>query len=117
MRKWYKKGRVIEVKAGHQTRFWLDCWLGDCPLKVSFHKLFMISSNPAIEVADAFVNGQWCLTFRRQLNESQRHEWNTLQELLRDVQLTEGPDKVLWALERSHKYSTKSLYNAMTTGE
>lgn len=116
LRPWYKKGRVIEVKAGHQTRFWLDCWLGDCPLKVSFHKLFMISSNPAIEVADAFVNGQWCLTFRSQLNESQRHEWNTLQELLRDVQLTEGPDKVLWALERSHKYSTKSLYNAMTTG-
>ena len=116
LRPWYKKGRVIKIKAGHQTRFWLDCWLGDCPLKIKFHNLYNIASDPDLTVANAYVNGQWRLTFRRQLNERLSQEWSDLQDLLRGVNLSEESDRVLWALERSHKYSTKSLYNAMTMG-
>ena len=76
----------------------------------------MISSNPDIEVARAFVNGDWCITFRRQLNENLRQEWSNLQTLLRGVILSSDTDNVLWALEKSHKYSVRSLYNAMTFG-
>ena len=57
MRKWYKKGRVINVRFGNQTRFRLDCWVGECPLKITFHKLFQIASLPEIEVAKDFVDG------------------------------------------------------------
>lgn len=102
LRPWYQKGRVIEVRAGNHTRFWHDCWMGDCPLKISFHNLYMISCNPDIKVAKACDNGNWCITFRRQLNEGLRQEWSNLQDLLRGVNLSTGPDKVLWSLEKSH---------------
>ena len=82
MRFWYKKGRAIDVRAGQQTRFWHDCWLGECPLKIRFHNLFQIASNPDIEVAKASVNGQWSISFRRQLSESLRDEWLELQNML-----------------------------------
>jgi hypothetical protein len=67
MRPWYQKGRIIEIRAGQQTRFWHDCWCWvECPLKIRFHNLFRISTNQEIEVAKAFEQGQ----FRRQINDS-----------------------------------------------
>lgn len=59
MRKWYERGSVVEVVNGMQTRFWQDCWLGECPLKIQFHSLYQISSNPDIEVAKVDDDGQW----------------------------------------------------------
>jgi hypothetical protein len=40
IREWYQRGRMIQVVSGRQTRFWHDCWLGDCSLKVLFHNLY-----------------------------------------------------------------------------
>lgn len=106
----------MEIISGNQTRFWKDCWLGDCPLEISFHKLYLIASQPDIKVSKAFVDGQWCITFRRQLNENLQQDLNGLLALLTEVSLTEGVDRTHWALERSGKYSTKSLYRLMTSG-
>jgi len=116
MRDWFQRGRKIEIKAGVQTRFWLDCWLGECPLKVSFYKLFQIASDQNLEVSKACVQGQWEISFRRQLDDSQRQEWAELLEILNEVQLTEGVDKMVWALEKSGQYTTRSLYKSLTNG-
>ena len=89
LRPWYQKGRIMEIISGNQTRFWKDCWLGDCPLEISFHKLYLIASQPDIEASKAFVDGQWCITFRRQLNENLQQDLNDLLALLREVSLTE----------------------------
>jgi hypothetical protein len=44
-------------------------------------------------------------------------EWNELMTVLHEVQLNEqGQDKVVWALEKSSEFSTKSLYNCLTHG-
>lgn len=87
--------RGVEITGGQQTRFWHDSWLGDCHLKISFHRWFQIYTHPYIEVAQANVNnGQWVISFRRQLNEAPREEWDELQELLSDVILSEGKDAV-----------------------
>lgn len=102
--------------SGQQTSFWHDFWLGDCPLVIQFHKLFQITSRPDIEVAQAYKNDHWEIQFRRQLNEELSAEWVQLQELLSEVTLSEGRDKVTWALDKSKKYSTKSLYKLLTTG-
>jgi hypothetical protein len=73
-------------------------------------------SPPDIEVAKVFVDDQWQLSFRRLLNEDLREDWVQLHEMLNEVSLTEGTDVVLWALEKSRKYSTRSLYKLMTDG-
>jgi len=55
------------------------------------------------------VNGQWHIEFRRQLNENLSGEWDSVLDLLSEVELFEGRDEVFWSLERSKKYSSRSL--------
>ena len=62
------------------------------------------------------MEGQWHLRFRRQLNGILGEEWRNLLELPEDVSLSVGRDEIFWALERSRKYSTSSLYKLMTSG-
>lgn len=99
----------MKVRAGVQTRFWHDCWVGECSLKVAFPYLFQLASSPDI-------TGQWFLEFRRQLNGHLATEWENLQLLLSEISLSEGRDEVFWALEKSNKFSTRSLYKLMTSG-
>lgn len=99
----------MEVKAGCHTSFWHDCWLTECPLEVSFYKLYQIASDPNLTVAEAARDRAWFITFRRQFNQEPRDMWLSLLELLNDVQLVEGVDSASWALEKSGKYTVKSL--------
>jgi hypothetical protein len=116
IREWYQRGRGVNIKSGLQTSFWHDCWLGNCPLKASFPNLFRIASYPDLEVAKACVNGRWQIEFRRQLNDILVEEWGSLLDLLNDIQLSEGKDEVFWCLERTKKYTSRSLYRLMTFG-
>jgi hypothetical protein len=116
IREWYQRGRGVNIKSGLQTSFWHDCWLGNCPLKASFPNLFRIVSYPDLEVAKACVNGRWQIEFRRQLNDILVEEWGSLLDLLNDIQLSEGKDEVFWCLERTKKYTSRSLYRLMTFG-
>jgi hypothetical protein len=67
-------------------------------------------------VAKACVNGQCQLEFRRQLNGILSEEWASLLDFLNDIQLSEGRDEVFWCLERTKKYTSRSLYRLMTFG-
>jgi len=40
----------------------------------------------------------------------------SLLDLLNDIQLYEGKDEVFWCLERTKKYTSRSLYRLMTYG-
>lgn len=75
-----------------------------------------IASYLDIEVAKKCVDGQWHIEFRRQVAGILLEEWENLQILLSEVELTDGRDEVFWALERTNKYSSRSLYRLMTTG-
>ena len=83
--------------------------LGDCPIKTNYYSLFQITSDPDLEVAKAWVNGQWVIQFRRELDDTRRNEWAELQMLLGEIQLNEGTDNIYWILECSKKYSTRFL--------
>ena len=50
------------------------------------------------------------------MNDSLFKEWNNLLEILRSVDLIEGKDMVIWSLDKSGKYSARSLYKFMTNG-
>jgi len=109
IREWYQKGRVMQVVSGQQTRFWHDTWLGEYPLKVTFPNLFKIVSYPDIDVCQAVRDGQWNILLRRQLHGTLSEEWSQLQELLSEVNLEEGRDRVGWAFEQSKKFTASSL--------
>ena len=61
-------------------------------------------------------SGHIQVEFRRSLNQQEFREWKRLVELLTSVSLGEGRDIMCWALEKSGKYSTRSLYKALTFG-
>jgi hypothetical protein len=67
-------------------------------------------------VKDALVDGLWSIEFRRQLNESLFDECTSLLERLGSVVLTEGKDLVTWNLDKTSKYSARSLHKFMTNG-
>lgn len=106
---------MIDVKCGKQTKFWDDTWVGGCPLRIYFPTLFQSTVNPELSVADAHKDGQWMIEFRRQIVGTMSEEWHQLQDMLADIILTEGRDKVYWGLEQSGNYTAKSLYKFMTT--
>lgn len=85
-------------------------WWGECPLKVSFNNIFKICEQQEETIAQVYVDGQWQLTFRRNFGPREMMEWDEMQECLRGLQLTEEKDMVKWSLEKSGKFSTKSLY-------
>ena len=83
------------MKSGVQTRFWQVCWLGRCPLKISYPNLYNITLYPDLEVSKAFVNGHWSLQYRRQFNESLSRD--SLLDLLSATEPTDGRDQVFLA--------------------
>jgi hypothetical protein len=115
VREWYQRGHGIRIKSGVQTRFEEDSWLGDCPLKIQFPKLYGIARYPDLEVSRCKVNNEWNIEFRRQFNAAQLEEWERLLEILEQVTLVDGRDEVVWLLEKSQKYTSKSVYRFMTS--
>jgi hypothetical protein len=116
VREWYEKGTKWIVGNGKKIRFWHDIWLGNCPLKIRFHKLFRISRQQEWSVHD-FRGVDWNIdSRRRRLDNDEVAEWNELQEALDLVVFSEEDDVVTWALESSGKFSTRSLYRLMKDG-
>lgn len=42
-KEWYERGTKWRVGNGQKVRFWQDIWLGSCPLKIQFPRLYRIS--------------------------------------------------------------------------
>lgn len=103
------------VRCGKQTTFWKDVWLEKCPLSVSFPRLFRICHDKAISVHTA-GSCSWNSSYRRGFGEPEVREWNALMAKLSEVTLTEEEDGVIWNLEPSGKFTTKSIYRFITFG-
>lgn len=110
-REWYERGTKWRLGNGKKIRFWHDVWLGNCPLKIKFPKLFRISRQQDWSVME-LKEVEWNLDLRRLGNDAVA-EWNELQEALELAVFSEEEDTVVWALETSGKFSTKSLYRFM----
>jgi hypothetical protein len=103
------------VVSGKQTRFWKDIWLEECPLKIFFPNLFKICHEQDISVEEA-NRKQWGLEYSRNLGDKELEEWRKMMKMLERVELSEGSDKVVWMLENSEKFTTRSLYGLITFG-
>lgn len=102
------------VRDGKKTRFWLDVWLGDCPLKIVFSEIFEICNQQNWSVFEVLEQGDINLTFRRNFGDREMIEWEELLTMVANVSLSDEPDTVRWALEKSGELNTSSLYDEMT---
>jgi hypothetical protein len=55
----------------------------------------------------------WDLELRRYLGQEEALELEELQEAVEVVQITDAKDELIWALEASSKFTSKSLYRLM----
>jgi hypothetical protein len=57
------------VGNGRKIMFWYDVWLGECPLKIRFSRLFEISREHKWVMARVLERGVINLSVRRRLGE------------------------------------------------
>lgn len=101
---------------GRRTSFWDDVWLLQVPLRVYFEDLYKINEQQGGTVREIWQEGEWCLTFRRNLEGVSWDNWVELKSLLEGVEIKEGWDELKWALDEKNGYSSKSLYRALAFG-
>lgn len=115
VKSWNERGKGHLVRSGRQTRFWKDVWLDECPLSVSFPRIFRVCRDRDISVALAGVS-DWNLSIRRAFGETEMKEWSELREKLAAVNLSDEDDGVTWKLEPSGKFTSRSTYRQITFG-
>jgi hypothetical protein len=111
----FKWGAEYKVKSGDQTLFWEDVWFGSTPLKTQFPDLYKFCDDPETLVADYFGTDGWEIGLRRRLTVGEVEQRNALLEKLQEVVLDPANrDEVVWALEKSKNFTTKSLCRFIT---
>jgi hypothetical protein len=83
---------------GKKIKFWHEVWLGECPLRVKYGRLFNICHQQEWEVSRVLGGGQINLTFRRIVEAPEWREWEDLESELAEVELTIEEDSLRWAL-------------------
>jgi hypothetical protein len=98
---------------GVTTSFWLDCWVGDSPLKDRFPRLFSISIQKEATVADVWDGtdiGRWNFNWRRRLFVWEETLKEELVGVLQSISLTAEEDKWSWTIDSNGGFSVKSTY-------
>jgi hypothetical protein len=68
----------FNVKDGSQTRFWVDTWLGNKPLKDKFPALFNIVRRKQDSIAIVMSSPLLNISFRRNLVGANLSNWNRI---------------------------------------
>lgn len=71
---------------------------------------------PNISVYEAKLSPRR-ITFTRWLVDKWKEDWDEILENLVSTHLNEEPDVAVWRLEKSGKFSVKSVYNALSASE
>lgn len=101
------------VGNGKNVLFWEDIWLGNEPFSVKYYRLFNISLNHGITVADALQGGCQHMTFRRNFTPETYRLWEDLKALCSQIELGTHADSSRWLLEKNGQFSVKSFYNVL----
>jgi hypothetical protein len=77
----------FKVKDGSQTRFWMDNWLGNQPLKDKFPTLFNIVRRKQDSVERVLALVPLDISFRRNLVGRNLRDWHRIVASLHDMNL------------------------------
>ena len=103
----------FKINDGSQTRFWVDTWLGNKPLKDKFPSLFNIVRRKHDSVAQVLSSIPLNISFRRNLVGANLSAWNRIVASIHDLNLTEHRDEFIWGLSASKIFTVKSMYAAL----
>jgi len=103
----------FKINDGSQTRFWVDTWLGNKPLKDKFPSLFNIVRRKHDSVAQVLSSIPLNISFRRNLVGANLSVWNRIVASIHDLNLTEHMDEFIWGLSASGIFTIKSMYAAL----
>jgi len=78
----------FDIKDGSQTRFWLDTWLGNKPLKDKFSSLFNIVRRKQDSIAIVLSIPILNISFRRSLVGTNLTNWNQIVASLQHLNLS-----------------------------
>nr|GEW14562.1 RNA-directed DNA polymerase, eukaryota [Tanacetum cinerariifolium] len=83
-----------KVGNGVNTRFWLDTWILDMPLRVRFPRIYALDSIKDVSVVAKFGDPSLDDSFRRQVRDgSERQQWLDLVSMLDAVLLSSSSDR------------------------
>lgn len=105
----YIAGREVTLNSGDVARFCLDPLRGNQPLYSKFSELFGICNMQDI-IVDKWKSININTFFRRRLGPSLSSQWEELCSLVVGLNLSNEPDKIVWALEPKKRFTTKSIY-------
>ena len=103
----------LKVKDESQTRFWMDTWLGNQPLKDKFPSLFNIVRRKQDSMATVLASIPLNISFRQNLGGRNLRDQHRIVASLQDVNLQGERDVFVWALHSSGTFSVKSMYAAL----
>jgi hypothetical protein len=114
---WFNTEVVRKVGNGENTRFWLDHWVGNEALCLTYPRLFLISSQKDATGREVWMDGveggSWNLLWRRNLFV---WEEGLFQSLLGEVEgwvKTVSVDSWWWKLEDEGKFTVSSSYELL----
>lgn len=109
-----KWGCQVIANNGKKARFWDEIWAGTVPLKLEFPSLYHLCSDRGCLIGDIWVGDSWKVDFRRPLGLGDMKEWDRMMVLLENYSLNDSEDTFTWVLDKSGKYSTRSMYRRLT---
>lgn len=114
---WFNSEMKRKVGSGENTRFWLDHWVGEALLCLTYPRHFSISSQIEGMVGDVWVEyeggGVWEFSWRRNLF---MWEVGLLENLVRHLEgwvKSEREDVWWWKLEEEGVFTVSSTYDLL----
>lgn len=108
------KGVRKNIGDGLSSLFWHDTWVCEYPLKLVVPRLFSIAINQNSSIGSYGIwegyNWVWVFSWKRELHPQDKAEKVHLDELLKLVCLDpKAKDRLIWAPDKSGRFSTKSF--------
>jgi hypothetical protein len=105
-----KMGIKWVVGNGRRVRSWEDNWFGNSSLAIQFWSLYVINDQHEKTISQAWDGQVLRLSFRRSISENLMNMWYELLGIVKNLNLQEDDDKIMWSFSSNGKFSVQSLY-------
>jgi hypothetical protein len=114
---WFVRAVVKKVGSGNKTKFWIDTWIGEQPLRERFPRLFEISCQKEGTIASfgSWSDLRWCwnIQWRRQFFVWEQPMCSQLYQVIAQFQPSLIDDSWHWKENMEDGFTVKSCYELL----